>query len=372
MKKSIQVTMIFTFLLFSCATMLRAQKKEGSSVMKSATPLQGQRGVPANLPDISMIGNIMGTFSDDKNDSQRGKLLVDEIELALQGYIYPKIRADVFPAWHRHDDTVEAEICEAKATFLNLPGGLGAEIGKVHVGFGKINKIHTHRRLMADQPQVITNFLGEHGLVGEGASLNYLAPLPFFAQIEAGAWTVPDAHSHTEDEHSSDFSLANKVYTGRAWTSFAATGKSELEISGNFAKGSGSHFDDHLDKTRAWGSDLTFKFWPSAYGRLIVRNEWIYLERRVPVGKLRRHGFYSFANYRFDKYWDIGARYDYADNALPARVTDRSASAAIAYHFTETTLARAQYKRKFLNPSDTHEAYLHFIFGIGPHSHQLE
>ena len=66
---------------------------------------------------------------------------------------------------------------------------LSGEIGKIHVNFGRLNRIHTHHRPMVDQPPAITNFLGEHGLVGQGGTLVYLLPLPVFVQIEGGAWT---------------------------------------------------------------------------------------------------------------------------------------------------------------------------------------
>ena len=76
------------------------------------TPLPGMRGTPKNLPDVSLVGDILGKVSGDSDDPYSNKVLIREIEFALQGYLYPEMRADAFLAFHRHGDHFEAEICE--------------------------------------------------------------------------------------------------------------------------------------------------------------------------------------------------------------------------------------------------------------------
>lgn len=357
----------------------------------TGTPPQGMRGAPSNLPDISVIGVIEGHTSSDKSDGTRNKLEFSEIETAFQGYIYPKMKADVFLAIHRHGDEYEAEICEAKASFLGVLPGLSAQAGKIHVDFGRLNKVHTHHRGMIDQPPVLTNFLGDHGLVGQGLTLAYLLPLPFYAELQGGAWTVPPhEHAISADNTAevpgvsgstetvpvvpecSGFSVADKVYTGRLVSSFALGAKSELLIGLNALKGKGSHYEHHQDEVKMGGADLTFKFWPSAYGRWTFQNEWFHLVRKVPVGKLNRDGFYSFLNYRWSRYWDAGVRFDYSENALPAISYERAYSAVLTNHLTETTHARLQYKHRNRDGAKADEAWVQLSFGLGPHSHDLE
>ncbi len=384
---------MFSFIVCFCLLVPPVVVAE-TNIMESATPLPGMRGTPLNLPDISVVGVLDGHVSDDKTDSAKDRLELSDVETAFQGYIYPEMRADVFLAIHRHDGEYEAEICEAKASFLHLADGLGGEAGKIHVNFGKLNRIHEHHRPMIDQPLVLTNFFGDHGLVGQGGTLNYLMPLPFFLQFEGGAWRVAGHHPHVsedvettqvtdvngnvvdvaiyEEEPCTEFSLADEVYTGRAKTSFAPTAKSELEIGGSIAQGRGGHYEEHLDKAQVVGADMTFRFWPTAYRRWTFQNEWMHLRREVPVGILHRQGGYSFLQCRLNKYWDVGARFDYADNAFPDKVIERSGSAIVGYHLTETSDLRIQAKRRRVGDDDISEGWVRMTFGIGPHSHELE
>ncbi len=336
-----------------------------------ATPLPGMRGTPSNIPDISVIGDIPGKVSSDKNDPDRNKIILREIELALQGYIYPEMRADVFLAMHRHEDHVEAEICEAYVSFLRIVEGLSLKAGKIHVDFGKINKVHQHHRPYVDQPSALTNFFGDHGLVGEGVSLGYLFPLPFFAQIDVSAWRVASEHDNYEgEEEPQEFGLADEVYSTRLWTSFALGETSELEIGASGVTGRGSHYLEHQDDAKVVGLDLTYKLWPSTYERLIFQNEVLHLIRNVPAGELKRWGFYNFVGYQLNKYWDAGLRYDWSENAFPEKEHTSGLSAILTNHLTETTNVRFQYSYSFEQIS--HQAFLQIVFGIGPHSHPLQ
>ncbi len=369
--------LIIIILLIS--TSLIAQEQ-----MVSPAAPAGMRGVPSNIPDISVVGDFYGKVSNNETDTERNKLIIREIELGLQGYIYPEMRADVFLAMHKHEELIEPEICEAYVSFLNLFGGIGLKVGKIHVDFGKVNKVHQHHRPYVDQPQVITNFLGDHGLVGEGISLSYLFPLPFFAQFDLGAWRVPEHHHHDDEEnHEEEFSLADEVYTSRLWLSFPLNEKSELEIGASGVTGKGSHYTHHQDDVQVLGMDLTYKFWPSTFSRWIFQNEILYILRDVPIGRIKRIGFYNYLGYKFNKYWQAGIRYDDAKDVLPhedangnpsAEISEKtkSASAVVTRNLTETTSMRLHYKYYFEGPKDVHEGYFQILFGIGPHSHLLE
>ena len=395
---------ILGILIVLTNSVLAEEKTQTEEVMTSPAGLPGMRGVPSNIPDVSVVGDFYGKVSNNETDNERNKLTIREIELALQGYIYPGMRADVFLAMHKHEDHIEPEICEAKVSFLKLFDNFTAEVGKIHINFGKINKVHQHHRPYVDQPPVITNFLGDHGLVGEGAVLSYLFPLPFFAQIDIGAWRVPAHEPESEEvevsgltdingnpinkilvpgECENEFGLADEVYTGKLWSSFPTSEKSELELGASGATGKGSGYTNHKDEAKVTGLDLTYKLWPSAHTRLIFQNEILYLVRNIPTGEIKRSGFYSYLGYRFNKYWSSGLRYDDAEDALPhaddsgnlsVNVSERtkSASAIVTRDLTETTQLRLQYKYYFEGPKDVSEGYLQITFGIGPHSHLLE
>lgn len=363
---------IFIILLIFFANFTFSQEEQ-------PTPLPGMKTTASNLPDISFVGDITGKLNDNKTDEERNKILIREVELALQGYIYPEMRADVFLAMHRHGDETVAEICEGYASFLNLGKGFSLKAGKIHTDFGKINKIHSHHRPYADQPQVITNFLGEHGLVGEGAVLSYLLPTKKFMQLDLGTWYAESHHHHNEEEEEKEqeeFSLADKIYTTKLWTSYPLTDISELEIGLNFAKGKGAHFKHHRDNVEVYGIDITYKKWPHAHKRILFQNELFWLKRETPLGKIKRFGFYSFVNYKINKYYDFGIRYDNTEDAFPHNddVNISEKSEAVSFiatrNLTETTKLRLQYKYQIENRNNS--VYLQLQFGIGPHSHPLE
>jgi hypothetical protein len=327
-----------------------------------------------NLPDISVLGDLTAQTSTDESYPDRNQVTLRGIELALQGYLYPEMRADVFLAMHRHDGALEPEVCEASVSVLRLfLDGLGLQAGKIHVDFGKLNKIHQHERPFVDQPLVLTNFFGPHGLVGEGAVVNYLFPLPFFFRIDGAVWWIP-AHEHgheeTETEEPPEFGMAGKVYTARLWSGFSLGDRTELEIGASGAQGKGAHYLEHQDEVMVGGADLTFRFLPKSHCRIISQSEVFYLNRTVPVGTFERFGAYSHLGVQFNKYWDAGVRFDYSENAMPEESTAMLISAIGCYRFTETTRLRVQYG--FDPDESSHCGAIQIVFGIGPHTHPLQ
>ena len=127
-----------------------------------------------------------------------------------------------------------------------------------------------------------------------------------------------------------------------------------------------------MDNTEVIGVDLTFRAWPTAWKKWTFQNEWFQLKREVPVGTLNRNGWYSFLNYRMDKYLDFGIRYDYAENAMPVEIVEKAVSLIANYHLTETSALSAQLKRRDVDDEEINEAWIQLTFGIGPHSHELE
>ena len=327
----------------------------------------GVYAAATNLPDISVLGDLTAQASTDENYPDGDRITLRSIELALQGYLYPEMRADIFLAMHRHDGALEPEVCEASVTVLKLfIDGLGLQAGKVHVDFGKLNKIHQHERPFVDQPLVLTNFFGPHGLVGEGAVMNYLFPLPFFLRLDGAVWWIP-AHEHgnaPDEEEPLEFGMAGEVYTGRIWSGFSLGDRTELELGASAAAGNGSHYLEHRDETMIGGGDLTLRFLPASHRHIISQSEFFYLNRTVPVGTLER-----YLGVKFNKYWDAGLRFDWSENAFPDNVTSSLISGIGTYRFTETTRLRLQYD--FDPDASSHSVALQLVFGIGPHTHPL-
>jgi len=341
------------------------------------------------LPDISIIGNMYGHLSDDGSDAARGQFAVRELELALAGYIYPQIKADAIFSAEKEGAEYSTGVDEGKLTFEHLADGLSAEAGKVRVNFGKNNRLHPHSMPTVDRPAALTAFFGEEGLVGQGAAVSYILPLPFFAQAEFGGWKndAPEAEmleaevndtdgnpvtvKTTAPDENSVFGLSDSVVTGRLNSSFAPSAKSELELGASAAKGRGPFYGLHTDNATVLGGDLTFRFWPGAYSRLTFQNEYFYLKRELASDTLYRRGMYSYLAWRFNKEWEAGSRFDYAESPYAQNSIERAVSGIVSYNFNEMFTGRVQYKYRNLDGKPVNECWLQLIFGIGPHTHQM-
>ena len=99
------------------------ERKQEVTIPETISP--GQSTSTAELPDISLIGDIRGQFGESPNNFS-----VNEIEFAVGGFLYPQIRADVYAAFHKHDGEYEVELEEGYLSFLNLGSGFDAQIGK--------------------------------------------------------------------------------------------------------------------------------------------------------------------------------------------------------------------------------------------------
>lgn len=267
------------------------EKERAIAQIEQPAPLLDVERAALALPDISVVGDIVGTFSDDKGVADRNRIVARKIELALQGYLTPGMRADVFAALHRHGDEYKAELCEGYISFLETPiPGLSVLAGKKLLGFGKLNPRHAHHWDFVDRPAVLESYFGDHGAVGQGINFSYLLPLPFFAQWDVGAWHI-DHHAcpdHHHDHHHHILGLAEETYSTRLWSSFALSGHEELEIGLSGLKSYGSHHAEHKDEVKIGGLDMTYRHLGPGARRWLFQNEFLFLDREVPAGDLDR------------------------------------------------------------------------------------
>jgi hypothetical protein len=137
---------------------------------RTQSPPAGGRQL--QLPDISLIGNFVGHVGNDKRDPERDRLRLDEVEIGIQSYVYPGIRADAFIVFA--DD--EAVVEEGFLTVQNLGRGLSAQVGRRKVPFGRVNQLHPHSWLYTVQPYVLSNLVsGASRSDGDGAFAAYLS-----------------------------------------------------------------------------------------------------------------------------------------------------------------------------------------------------
>ncbi|MCM8820327.1 MAG: hypothetical protein NC932_00020 [Candidatus Omnitrophica bacterium] len=345
--------------------------------LKTSQPAQsnfsfGTSSSTAYLPDISFIGNIIGSFG----DNQDNKVYLDGVEFAFGGYIFPNARADAILGIHRHEDHYETELEEGYISFFNLPGNFGFQAGKKLLDFGKINQMHKHHYLFVDKPLVAEAYLGGHGIIGNGASINYLFPLPFFLQSSIGYWVLENHECEGGGHHS--FAPTDDAFNARLWSSFAISDSTEMEIGASYLKAKGPHHSDSpedVDDVNLYGLDITLKHQGFGFKRLLFRNEFYFLNRyRFKPGEIDdewwRTGLYSLLDYRFNQYWEAGVRYDWFESTGMERETNQAYSIFLTRSLTEATKFRVQ--TSYHTEEDEWRFYIQALFGIGPHSHPLE
>ncbi|MCE5321977.1 hypothetical protein LLG46_01540 [bacterium] len=331
------------------------------------------------LPDISLIVQAKGKLTDDKNDPDRQKILLSEAELGIQGYVYPNVKADAFftssPA---EDEPFGVE--EAYLTYLGIGKGLNFNVGKKHVAFGRTNLLHCHSWLYTRQPTVISNFVSPESLTGQGMSVSYVIPtnLNLFAQLDLGAWANG---SEGEPSDLPDIvtgpgaNMTNRFSTARLWTSYPTSVNSELELGGSWAGGKSSEDPVTLetDYVHLRGIDISYRHFGQGTNRTLLRSEYFWRSGTTDSSDATAKGYYIFGNYRWNKYGSIGLLYDWNEFPQAVDMHESSVSLILTKQFSEQYYVRLQAIHGCRPDCDSYnECWLQWVWGVGPHTHNLE
>ncbi len=343
-----------------------------------ASFILAQTDAPTDLPNFSVIGNFLGSYTESKTAFD-----VKEIEVSYQSYLYPSVKADVFTAFHKEESgAVAIGLEEAYVTFSDLFGvlapnynynlGLGAIVGKKRVGFGKLNSLHPEQWLYVDRPIATQQLVGGgEGLAAEGAQLNYLLPLPFFSQVEAGLWTVAAHHDHGEgeEEEHSGVEYENKLFNTRLWNGFKLAKNQELELGLNYLIGNVTA-DTADDKVDMLGLDVTYSLELNLDRYVLLKAE-AYQAKYGHEGEARADqlGGFLLGNLKLNNYYQTGFRYSYLGKLGDEGSSQTQLSLMLTRQLTETSKFRLQYN---VNENSENMIAGQFVFGVGPHSHVLQ
>ena len=331
------------------------------------------------LPDISLIVQAKGKFTDDKNDPDRQKLLLSEAEIGIQGYVYPNVKADAFfTASPAEDEPFGVE--EAYLSYLGIANGLNFYVGQKHVAFGRTNLLHNHSWLYTRQPTVISSFVAPESLIGQGGSISYVIPTNcnLFAQLDLGTW------ANGESGEQSDLpdivvgpgaNLTNRFSTARLWTSYPTGINNELELGGSWAGGKSE--EDPLtletDYVHLHGVDLSFRHFGGGSNRTLLRSEYFWRSGTTDSNDATAKGYYVFGNYRWNKYGSIGLLYDWNEFPQAVDLHESSMSLILTKQFSEQYYVRLQaIHGSRPDCGNYNECWLQWVWGVGPHTHNLE
>src|SRR5216684_3790039 len=329
-------------------------------------------------PDISLIGDFIGTAGRNTISPSRS-LELHESEVGLQAIIDPYARADAFISFGETGVNVE----EGYVTFTSLPAGLLLKVGKMRAEFGKVNTIHNHALSFIDRPLVTNNLIGgEDGIDDAGISVSRFLPAPkgwFFqgtAQVFRG-----DSDDLFQATRRQDLSVVGHL---RAYRDLSESTNLDLGVSyarGHNNAGVGATFDPSRFLTNLYSADATLRWKPlrrAIYHSFLFRNEffWSARDQLSPAETFQTQhafGLYSSAEYRANRRWTIGGRFDRSGHASNANLTDTGFSAILTYWPSEFSQIRGQYRFGHLadpvttNYSNANEFLFQFLFVMGAH-----
>ena len=330
-------------------------------------------------PDISLIGDFIGTAGHN-TVSPSPSLQMHETEVGMQAIIDPYARADAFLSFGETGVNLE----EGYITFTSLPAGLLLKVGKMRAEFGKVNTTHNHALPFIDRPLVTNNLVGgEDGIDDAGISLSRFLPAPknWFVQGTAQVYRG-DSDDVFQALRRQDLSVVGHL---RIYRDLGES--TNIDLGGSYARGhnnagvGSTTFNPENFLTNLYSADATLRWKPlrrAIYHSFLLRSEffWSARDQLSPLNIFQTQhafGLYSLAEYRVNRRWTLGGRFDRSGRATNASLTDTGFSGIVTYWPSEFSQIRGQYRYGHLwdVPNDrftsANEFLFQFLFVMGAH-----
>lgn len=327
-------------------------------------------GSVSDLPNISAVGNFMGTMQ----SHQAPQFHVQEIELGIQHYAYPGVHADIFTSLHQEnngDTTVDLE--EAYLTFSDLFGTLAPDAGLPVIEsiaglkklpIGKWNSMHSEQWPFADAPLTQQLLLGgEEGLAGQGIQFSSDLPVPFFSRLTVGEWRLPDHPAENGPSYGSPFLGV------RSWNSVAISDDLELELGLNGYSGNAT--SPELARQSLIGVDLTAT--QELGNKQFIKGvgEWFRVDyaRADADSRQPQYGSSLTTYYQPNGNYQFGARYDWVGHPTPDEPDQTLLALFATRMLTDTAKLRLQTN---FDQDQNLTVFIQFLCVLGPHSHAIQ
>ena len=339
-----------------------------SSGTAAQLPVYGGATAAAKVlnPDIGIIGNFIGAAGRNRVNPFPA-LSLQESEVSLQAIVDPYARADFFLAFG--EEGVEVE--EGYVTFPAVPGGFVARVGKMRATFGRVNSFHNHTLPWVDRPLATFNLLGgsleeaDIGIKDAGISVSRILPAPRGIFLEAIGEVYRGASgSLFHASRRSDVSVVGHLKLYRDLTE-----ATNLELGGSYARGHNDQGSKFL--TQLYALDATLRWKPlrrAIYHSFAARAELFWSQREQLPATQRAFGFFTSAEYRLNRRWTVGGRYDWSERARNAAQHDSGGSLVLTYWPSEFNQIRSQFRRtRYAEGETANEFLVQFLFTLGAH-----
>ena len=315
-------------------------------------------------PAISVIGWFQAVSGNDVT-VQANPFELREAELGFQAAVDPFTRADFFLSAGPEGLDVE----EGYITWLALPGGGQAKIGKFRADLGKFNRTHPPETPFADRPLAAQAFLGEEGLSTTGLSLSALVPNPLdlYWDVTGHVGTAPEP---PESPLFHPDSRSDVLALGRTSVFVPLRESADLNFGVSYANAlADSALRADGSRTQVAALDLTLH-WKnprrSIYRSLMAQAE-VLAEQGSKSGAERYAGGYGYVVYQLARRWKVGARYDWSES--PGSHANASGGLALLqFQPSEfSTLSLQGRHTRVPGGVDRDAMFFKWTFNIGPH-----
>jgi hypothetical protein len=391
----------------------------------------GQRSLsnPENVfnPKISVISDMVGVYGK-QGDNSLDNMAVREIEIGFSGHVDTWGRFDMTTTIHNeidfdfghgfehleddHDHSEDEhahggglEVEEAYFTFLTLPGGFQARVGKFRTSAGKTNEYHPHSLPWTEYPLAIRSYLGSEGLIGTGTSISWLLPTDLYTELTYEFYKAnPHYGAAVAEEGVEDYS---HLFNARSFFEISDNASVELGITSLLAP-----VDIGIEGDDTWlnSFDFTVKWMPfgdGTYRKLEWRTEVFGLrktllhhheddhaddhdhehvdhdeddhdhedemaEHEEELSRETMAGLYTSLAYRFNRWWEAGLRYDYVEGPYDLHQEEEEYGVFLTWWQSEYAFWRLNVIRNELTIDDVqadslYKYYLQFNLSLGPH-----
>ncbi len=333
-------------------------------------------------PSITVFANLVARVDDRPVVNAEGNAIDDrinlrEVEIDLRAPIAPFADGVVIAAFESETaGEFEAGIEEGYFDLYGLPGlermpaSLRLRTGRFRPRFGRLNQAHTHDLPQTTRPRSLKTFLGEEGLISNGAAAEFFVPTPGDANALTATLTITNGGEIPATEANDGEDPAFLAHLG--WF-FQLGDSSELEIgvSGQHGKSDQAGLLD----AELYGGDITYKWKPNggSRSRSVLAGAEVFSARiDLPGGgSISPLGYYIWTQAQVGPETYLGIRFDDSEEIDDETVSTDSIGAYITRYMSEFLRLRLGWEHTSsdiseLDGLDTALLELNFVFGTHP------
>jgi hypothetical protein len=326
-------------------------------------------------PDISAIGQVYGTYTNDTLSKAHGKLALTlgETELNLDAALNPYFKGAFVLSV---DGKGGIDVEEAYAVMIRgLPLNFALKAGKSRLNFGKLNQTHPHAYPFLRTPRVLSPGVakllpGEESFNDIEVEASTLIPVVGSWAITASADALEGSSFHPEEPAIAHAWLAHVANSFLAGPATCDLGASITQGTNNVAVNT---------KTTVLGLDVKTKIISSPLYTLTVGSEYLYKLSEIAdssgaKSRDNRYGFYVYANSQFFTRYNAGALFEQYQAPDDCMAISRAIKPFVGFSvLEESTLIRASYEYFISGNSQKNSTVeLQLLFSMGPHkAHQF-